>query len=287
MKHLQLIIIGTLILFSFKVSTAQEKKELENSMLWKITHKDFEKPSYIFGTMHIMCEKDFNIPRKVLNRLEDIEALVLEVNLSDPQEMAKMQESIKNTKKISEELSETKFKELEIFFKEKLKEPLMNYNNYGLSTLYSLMIFKMLSCQKMKSFEVELTQLAKKNQIKISGLEKISDQMQAFKNAYPSNYLVEQIFLFESYKKDFNNAIGAYQKEDLKTAVSLLTKEAYMNKNAIVYMLEKRNKNWVNKIPKMLKEKTLFAVGAAHLPGKYGVLNLLREKGYTITPVLN
>lgn len=136
--------------------------------------------------------------------------------------------------------------------------------------------------------DIELTQLASKNQTPIYGLEKVLDQMEFFKKAYPTDYTVQQIMLFDSYKKDFNNAIQAYKKEDITTAVNLITKEIYMNENATKYMQIERNKNWVEKMPQIMEERSnLFAVGAAHLTNEYGIINLLRQKGYTITPVLN
>lgn len=129
--------------------------------------------------------------------------------------------------------------------------------------------------------------LATKNKMPIYGLEKVSEQMEAIKKAYPTDYTVEQIMLFESYKKDFNNAIIAYNKEDITTAVNLITQKKYMNKNATKFMQVNRNEKWVEKMPEMMKEKSnLFAVGVAHLTDEYGIIHLLREKGYTITPVL-
>ncbi|HEY2008754.1 MAG TPA: TraB/GumN family protein [Rhizomicrobium sp.] len=49
-------------------------------------------------------------------------------------------------------------------------------------------------------------------------------------------------------------------------------------------MLEDRNRNWLPKIEKMLNEKRTFmiTVGAAHLPGPNGVVNLLRQAGYKV-----
>ena len=47
-----------------------------------------------------------------------------------------------------------------------------------------------------------------------------------------------------------------------------------------------RNAAWVEKMPAMMGEaSTLFVVGAAHLPGDKGVLDLLRAKGYTVEAV--
>ena len=51
-------------------------------------------------------------------------------------------------------------------------------------------------------------------------------------------------------------------------------------------MLTNRNINWVNQLKTILPQKSVFVcVGAGHLPGDKGVLNLLREAGYTVTPV--
>ena len=51
-------------------------------------------------------------------------------------------------------------------------------------------------------------------------------------------------------------------------------------------MLDDRNKNMVERMAKRLMEgNALIAVGAAHLPGRVGVLNLLAEEGYTVAKV--
>ena len=48
-------------------------------------------------------------------------------------------------------------------------------------------------------------------------------------------------------------------------------------------LINKRNDNWLKKMPALMKQKpTLFAVGAGHLPGEKGVLNLLRQAGYKV-----
>jgi len=51
--------------------------------------------------------------------------------------------------------------------------------------------------------------------------------------------------------------------------------------------LNQRNHKWIPKIGSIASEKsTFFAVGAGHLPGKDGVLTLLRKAGYRVTAVL-
>jgi uncharacterized protein YbaP (TraB family) len=42
----------------------------------------------------------------------------------------------------------------------------------------------------------------------------------------------------------------------------------------------------MKKLPKLMSEQPLFvAVGALHLTGESGLMNQLRKKGYTLTPI--
>ena len=288
MNHLKSIIAVFTIALTFNFSQAQEKVKLENSVLWKVEHSELKEPSYILGTLHMMCEDDFVIHEKITQTFNKVNAIVLEVNLSDPQEIKSIQESMKSTKKISEEISKEQFEELDKLVTNVLGASLTNFDAYGLSILNAVMIQKMLPCTQMKSLDNELMQLALTNQKPIYSLEKASEQMEIIKNAYPTAFALKQILLFESYKKDFNEAIKAYKNEDISAAVDFITKEAYMNENATNLMQIKRNKNWVEKMPSMMKERSnLFAVGTAHLTNEYGIIHLLQKKGYTVTPVFN
>ena len=288
MNYLKSIITVFIFTLTCHLSNAQEETVLENSVLWKIEHPDLKEASYIFGTLHFMCESDFNIPEKVTETLNHVDALVLEVNLTDPEEMQILQETMSNPKKISDELSEIQFKEVATLVQKEMGIPLIDLDTYGLSTLHALLLTKMLPCTQFKFTETEITTLAKEKQLPIYSLEKVSEQLATLENSYPADFMFDQLMLFESYKTDFNASIAAYKKEDLPTAVDLIMKDIYMDENATTMMQVNRNKNWVEKIPEMIKIRSnLFAVGAAHLVGEFGIVNLLRQKGYTITPVFN
>ena len=48
-------------------------------------------------------------------------------------------------------------------------------------------------------------------------------------------------------------------------------------------LISNRNADWLAKLPAIMKERpTFFAVGAGHLPGEKGLLQLLRNAGYTV-----
>ena len=51
-------------------------------------------------------------------------------------------------------------------------------------------------------------------------------------------------------------------------------------------LLIRRNQGWIELLLQEAQGHRIFAaVGAAHLPGRHGVLNLLAEEGFTITPM--
>jgi hypothetical protein len=50
-------------------------------------------------------------------------------------------------------------------------------------------------------------------------------------------------------------------------------------------LVEWRNVNWMKQLPQLMKSNTFVAVGAAHLFGEYGVVNLLRKSGFDCQPV--
>ena len=54
----------------------------------------------------------------------------------------------------------------------------------------------------------------------------------------------------------------------------------------IKVLLDDRNNHWVQELPALMQEQPLFvAVGALHLVGKNGLVNQLRARGFTLTPV--
>ena len=288
MKTLKRIFTIILFVTTLQLAQAQHNIVLENSTLWKVEHTDLEKPSYIFGTMHMMCPSDFKLSEKLVKAMNEVDALVLEINMSDPDEIKAMQTSMAATKKISEELDTEQYQKLDTLVRQVMGMPVANLDAYGLSMLNMIMMTKMLPCKEIKSYEAELMQMAQTKLMPIYSLETVAEQIEIVKKSYPTDFALEQIMLYDAYKKDFEASIISYKREALMETVANLTKPEYMDENATLHMQVLRNKNWVQQMPEMMEEgSNLFAVGAAHLTDEFGLIHLLREKGYTVSPVLN
>ena len=77
----------------------------------------------------------------------------------------------------------------------------------------------------------------------------------------------------------------AYVRQDLK-AMYELSMEDESHPEFMEAMLDKRNTDWLSKLPAIFEQGSTFvAVGALHLAGDKGVIEGLKKAGYTVTPI--
>ena len=88
-------------------------------------------------------------------------------------------------------------------------------------------------------------------------------------------------------KATFAKMLKIYKDEDITSLYSMMEDENYSSiAEHQEKFLDNRNKNWIPKIGEYAKEQpTFFGVGAGHLAGDNGVINLLRKAGYSVTAV--
>ena len=254
----------------------------ENALLWEVSGKDLKTPSYVYGTIHMICEKDFLMKDKVLKALEKTTTLALEVNTSDPNEMALIQQSAMGRAKLSTTLTAQQQKDLtEILRKSKLT--LQQLDNYKLTTVMSILTIQSFGCSNYKMYEMEFITKAKQKNMPVIGLETAQEQIDIFNNMFTNNELIS--YLKTISVPETQKIVASYVNEDINTIYN--TSIAVMNKKNKAVMLDNRNWNWIKKMPGLMsKGSVFFAVGAAHLPGDTGIIYLLRKAGYTVKPVM-
>jgi hypothetical protein len=141
---------------------------------------------------------------------------------------------------------------------------------------------------KPQYFESELVRISTEQKEPVYGLETVEEQMSLF-DQIPYQLQAEELIKsikdeFKADKLELKLLLNAYAKKDLDLIqkLTLQSSSAMMSQYADL-LLNNRNKNWISKIERVSKEKpTFFGVGAAHLFGNEGVLNLLRSAGYNV-----
>ena len=82
--------------------------------------------------------------------------------------------------------------------------------------------------------------------------------------------------------------VRVYKSQQLNKIEDLFSKSEFGMQDNQDILLDNRNKNWVNQLNVILKKESVFiAVGAGHLVGNMGLINLLRKEGYTLRPIDN
>ena len=80
---MKVVLIAILVIFSLG-SVGQSNKPEEKTLLWQITGKNIQEPSYLYGTIHIMCPGDLTISDVLKQKFSATQQLFLEIKLDDP-----------------------------------------------------------------------------------------------------------------------------------------------------------------------------------------------------------
>ncbi|WP_196893611.1 TraB/GumN family protein [Aureivirga marina] len=284
---MKLILRITFLLF-LVVNYGCAQQKLENSTLWKISGNGLEKPSYLFGTIHVYCgEVPFD--KEDLEAMDKTEQLALEVDMSNPAAM--QQEVFKYSflptgKSITESLTAQEVKKLDSLFTKKIGVPFATFQTMKPILTSSFLITKMIDCKSIMSYEDAILQKFKKQNKKISGLETISDQMKAL-DAMPFELQVQGLKDLvnepDKMKSYLEKMITVYDQENIEELLLVMNEDESFDEVSSKALLDTRNKNWIPVMKeKMKKAPTFFAVGAGHLAGENGLINLLRKAGYTV-----
>ncbi|WP_243472315.1 TraB/GumN family protein [Winogradskyella sp. MH6] len=284
-RILSLLVITTLSIFSI---TAQE---IENSTLWKIEGNGLESPSYLFGTIHMTC--DATLEDDVKKALDETTQIVMELDMDDPSMQSKVMQGmyLKDGKTLKDFVSDEEYKSIDSLFTNNMGMSVKLLENVKPFFLMSMFYPKMIDCQ-MQSFELELTKIASEQKEEIYGLETIEEQIKVFDGIPLEDQYADLIRMAKDNlafdKTTFSKMLKIYKEEDINALIDIMDDDtnSTMSKHQDV-LLEQRNKNWISKIGEYAKEQpTFFGVGAGHLPGENGVIQLLRNAGYTVTAVL-
>jgi uncharacterized protein YbaP (TraB family) len=261
----------------------------ENALLWRITGKDLTRPSYLYGTIHMICPEDMKIGDSLRQSIEGSDRLYLEIDMDAPGMLLKtMKLSMLETGTIKDLMKPVDYMKLESFMNDSLGMPMFMLNRMKPFTIMSLMYSKLLPCNKSASYEETLMKMAKKQNKSVLGLETLEDQMAVFDqipDTMETKMLMSLIDDFHGQKAEFARMINAYQQKNLTLLGKMIGDSPDMNGFEDL-LLTNRNRKWIPVIMKEMKQSScVFAVGAGHLPGADGVINLLKKEGFNVNPV--
>ncbi len=283
----KIIALSISFLLGLSIVQARGKStDNEKSLLWKISGNGLTQPSYLFGTIHLICPDDYLWTSTMQEALKSCRKIAFEMDMDDPalQQEVAMGLMLKDGKTLKSFYTEEEY----ALLKDVLAQQGVAIDMLQALHPFALMQFiymNAVSCPAPSSYEANIMKEAQKDSLEIVGLESAADQLNVIKNLDVdtlARQLLTVINDMDSFRNTLNDMISAYKNQDLPALNNIIINSPDY-KDALDELLYDRNKKWIAVIQQLIQEQpTFIAVGAGHLLGEQGVIHLLREKGYTI-----
>lgn len=292
-------LIAVLFILDCNLTWANENR----SILWKISGNGLGKPSYLFGTHHLVPISFLENINGLQEAFDATEQTVGEIDLSNISEMqikiimaAKMPENVTYSSLLSESdlslLDQTLIELLGVGLAQfGMMKPAMLHNIVTIS-LYQKYYPELSGAENIDTY---FQQEAEKKNRPVIALETVDDQIEMLLHSQTIERQAEMLICTiqhpEILKEQMDEMHVAYHKQNLDALDAIYTKEnpndpcpsTQIEKDA---MNKNRNDKWLKKLPQIMSEKSSFiAVGCLHLVGEDGLIEGLRELGYKVEAI--
>jgi uncharacterized protein YbaP (TraB family) len=273
-------------------------------LLWKVSGNGLGRPSYIIGTYHFAPASMIDQIPGMAQAFEGCDIVLGEI---DNEEITGTKAQMEMAQAMMAPLDSTLDK---LYTPEDYAIVEQVFNKYFGSMGVTLSQMKMLkpsaisvqmqAMQAVKYFPnfdpndlIDMAVQKRANEMgrPSGGLETIDEQIDLLFNT-PLTEQAES--LLEACKKDdlfvvqSSALVEAYMAQDLAKIEEVMTNPEIGGDDAeaMEELIYERNRNWVVKLVKIMPERAaLICVGAGHLPGEQGLLQMLRDRGYTVEPM--
>lgn len=275
-------------------SFAQGTTSRKAGLLWEISGKGLASPSYLFGTYHLAGKSFLDTLPNILACFNRSKTIVGEVVMDDEMEMARkmMPYMLLQNNTLDKLLTKAEFAEVDSFFVKTTGIQLSNFNGLKPAavqvTLISFLAPKDISADN-PAMDMFFQKEGKQGGKQVQGLETMEFQAGLLFNVpldRQKEMLLQTVRESGRLVNESKELFRDYTVQNLGAVEKAFLENEDYTPEELDAMLTRRNRNWVDQIPGMMKEgPVFFAVGAGHLVGPKGLLALLKEAGYTLTPL--
>ncbi len=264
-----------------------------NTLLWEVNGNGLKKPSFLFGTFHLLCKQDIHFSEQLKKAVNYCDTIYMELDMDDPSTMLSgmLYMNMRGDTTLSDLYTDKEYTRLKNYFSDSLKMPIALLQKAKPYFLVALLYPRMMKCSSPAGVEEELVKLAKEDKKEIQGLETMQFQASVFDSIpykWQAKELLNNIDSFSVNKEEFETMLDFYKKQEMDSIKTMLGKSEFGSDKYDDLLLNDRNKKWVKKLDTIMKnESVVVAVGAGHLVGDNGLISLLKKQGYTVEPLKN
>jgi len=263
----------------------------QKTLLYSIKGKD-AKTSYLFGTVHLIADSAFYFPSKLDKTLQKTDQVVLEVSSSSLTDQARAAQLMQLDSGSLFDIFTLEQADSVVIWGSRLmnlKPDVFIRGFAGMKPFTLIQVATQILIEKpVKSYEMELIARAKNYDKPVLGLETIEYQVGLFDkmpDSVMADMIMENIRHPELAAENQQKLTELYVAQDVE-GLSKLILESEDIAGSTETLVFQRNRNWIPVMAEYMKNHScFFAVGAGHLGGENGIIQLLRNAGYTVTPI--
>lgn len=274
------------------------KSQTKSTLLYKISGNGVKQNSYIWGTYHLLPKRYLDLEKKkVTQALKKCKGVVVEMVMDSKSGIKLSPYLFAKDSSLDVIFSKAEYESLSQLFNSETGLSLSSFNKMKPFVVHATL----LKSSKAKSIfdakkygnsamDLDFVNYAQTNSLTVTALETIEEQA----TLLYSGSIANQKKMLLAIIRDFNNVklmqdslYFSYKREDVNAIERLFNDSTIGNYEMdLDALLKNRNLNWMKKLPELFSKKAQFvAVGAGHLVGKDGLLELLKKSGYKVEPV--
>lgn len=292
-----------LSLYFITFSDAQQRANPKKypSLFWEISGNGLSRPSYLFGTMHVSSKLVFHLPDSFYLTMKNVDVVALETNpeswqedlvkydLGDNSYLRRMRYAWSSFKQMPDDYLNIRTLQFSKYEKQ-IEAALYSRPSVINNLLYRNYSDYSSDFEENTYLDMYIYQVGKKMKKRVAGVEKYDESMKLMMEAY-RDAAKEKDRKQRSYDNDENYSADKLQEAYRTGNLDLLDSINRLNSFSDAFdekFLYRRNLLQANSIDSILKTRaSLFVgVGAAHLPGNRGVIEILRRMGYKLRPII-
>jgi len=272
-------------------SYASIRRDGDNTLLWKVERSGL-RPSYVFATINSEDPRVARLPPAVVRAFQLSDAFAMEM-IPDRASLSRMSAAmfIASGPDLKSMLGEDHFNKAAALV-----------SRYGITPQVLLkikpwVVFTALTMPKPQDgifLDVVLYGAALSDGKNVHGLETADEQLSIFEGIRLDDQVailkdvIDHYSIFSRINKEM---VRRYTRGDLSGVAALQDEYLATDNQRLIHefkqhMIDDRNLRIVNRIlPRIEEQNAFIAIDAGLLPGNQGVLHLLRQRGYRISPV--
>ena len=252
---------------------------------------------YLAGSFHMLRSSDYPLPAEFFTAYKNSRKIIFEVppdETGDPGNMGAFLSGAiyADGTTLKDHITQAAYAKTEKFCKEH-NYPLEQYQIFKPAmflTMLTVLEMNRIGADPQKGVDNFFKEKALQDGKATGSLETVDQQLKillSMDESMGSDQIIESIDEFKQIDTELGEYLAVWRKGDERRMEELFIKDFKNYKKLYQTLIVDRNNKWMTDIINYLNGSgnTMIIVGAAHLVGPDGLVNLLRKRGYKVVKV--